>query len=63
MKTKFIIAAAIIVSSFSFAQKDEIKTIEKALKNSDFATAKSATVAADGLMSNMDDKMKEKYLF
>lgn len=63
MKTKLIMLAAIFISSFSFAQKDEIKTIEKALKKSDFATAKSATTAADALISNMDDKTKAKYLF
>lgn len=63
MKTKFIIAAALLISSFTYAQKDEIKALEKALKVGDFAAAKSATSAADALMSNMDDKAKEKYLY
>ncbi len=63
MKTKFIIAAALLISSFTYAQKDEIKALEKALKGSDFAAAKSATSAADALISNMDDKTKAKYLF
>lgn len=63
MKTKFIIVAVMLLCSLTYAQKDEIKAIEKALKSGDFATAKAATVAADALMSNMDDKTKEKYLF
>lgn len=51
------------VTTMSFAQKDEVKAIEKALKNSNFADAKSAVAAAERLMSNMDDKMKAKFLF
>lgn len=47
----------------SFAQKNEIKAIEKALKNSNYADAKSAVSAAESLMSNMDDKMKANFLF
>ncbi len=51
------------VTAVSFAQKDEVKAIEKALKNSNFADAKSAVSAAEGLIGNMDDKMKAKFLF
>ena len=51
------------VTAMSFAQKDEVKAIEKALKNSNFANAKSAVSAAEGLIGNMDDKMKAKFLF
>ncbi len=51
------------VTAVSFAQKNEVKAIEKALKNSNFANAKSAVSVAEGLMSNMDDKMKAKFLF
>merc|ERR1712000_755182 len=42
---------------------DEVKAIEKTLKNSNFANAKSAVSAAEGLIGNMDDKMKAKFLF
>ncbi|MCT4630049.1 MAG: tetratricopeptide repeat protein [Winogradskyella sp.] len=51
------------VSTMSFAQKNEIKAIEKALKISNFANAKSAVSAAEALMGNMDDKMKAKFYF
>ncbi len=51
------------VTAMSFAQKDEVKALEKALKKSNFADAKSAAAAAEGMMSNMDDKMKAKFLF
>jgi tetratricopeptide (TPR) repeat protein len=61
MKTKMIIALICLISGYSFAQKDEIKAIEKALKNNDFAGARAATSAADAVVSNMDDKTKAKY--
>lgn len=51
------------VTSMSFAQKNEIKAIEKALKNSNFADATSAVSAADALIGNMDDKTKAKFYF
>lgn len=52
-----------LLCGLTYAQKNEIKAIEKALKSSDFATAKTTTTVADALMSNMDDKTKEKYLY
>jgi tetratricopeptide (TPR) repeat protein len=61
MKTKMIIALICLISVYSYAQKDEIKAIEKALKSNDFAAARSATAAADAVVSNMDDKTKAKY--
>ncbi|APY07319.1 hypothetical protein BWZ20_02950 [Winogradskyella sp. J14-2] len=63
MKKLMTLVLIFTVTTMSFAQKDEVKAIEKALKNSNFADAKSAVAAAEGLMSNMDDKMKAKFLF
>lgn len=51
------------LTTMSFAQKNEIKAIEKALKSSNFADAKSAVSAAEALMANMDDKTKAKFYF
>ena len=51
------------LSLLSFAQKNEIKAIEKALKTGDFSTAKTAVTAAESLLSNMDDKTKDKFYF
>lgn len=51
------------VASMSFAQKDELKAIEKALKNSNFGDAKSSVSAAEALIGNMDDKSKAKFYF
>lgn len=48
-------------TTMSFAQKNEIKAIEKALKSANFADAKTAVAAADGLVGSMDDKSKAKF--
>ena len=42
MKKQIIVALALLVSTLSFAQKNEIKAAEKAIKSGNFADAKSA---------------------
>ena len=44
MKKLMTLVLLLAITSVSFAQKNEIKAIEKALKNSNFADAKSAVV-------------------
>jgi len=61
MKKQVVLALALMIGAFSFAQKKEIKTAEKAIKSSNFADAKAAINAAESLMSAMDDKTKAKF--
>lgn len=61
MKKQIIIALSLLVSAFSFSQKDEIKAAEKAIKNGNYADAKAAISAADGLIGSADDKTKAKF--
>jgi tetratricopeptide (TPR) repeat protein len=63
MKKLMTLVLLVAVTSMSFAQKNEIKAIEKALKNSNFSDAASAVSAADALIGNMDDKTKAKFYF
>jgi tetratricopeptide (TPR) repeat protein len=63
MKKQLVIALALLISSFSFSQKDEIKDAEKAIKNGNFADAKSAINAAESLIGSTDDKTKAKFYF
>ncbi|WP_047547624.1 tetratricopeptide repeat protein [Psychroserpens sp. Hel_I_66] len=63
MKKQFIVALALLVSTFSFAQKSELKTAEKAIKSGNFADAKSAINAAEPLIANADDKLKAKFYY
>ncbi|MBA6152625.1 tetratricopeptide repeat protein [Gelidibacter maritimus] len=63
MKKQIIIALALLVSSFSFSQKREIRDAEKAIKKSNFAEAKSAINAAESLVGNADDKLKAQFYY
>ncbi|WP_456441722.1 tetratricopeptide repeat protein [Psychroserpens sp.] len=63
MKKQIIIALALLVSTFSFSQKDELKAAEKAIKNNNFADAKTAIQSAEPLIASADDKMKAKFYF
>ncbi|MEN8885725.1 MAG: tetratricopeptide repeat protein [Winogradskyella sp.] len=63
MKKLMTLVLLLTVASMSFAQKSEVKAIEKALKNLNYADAKSAVSAAEGLLGNMDDKIKSKFYF
>lgn len=61
MKTKILFAIAFAVTSMAFAQKKEVKILEKAIKAGNYVEAKSLVGAAEALMSQMDDKTKEKF--
>lgn len=63
MKKQIVVALAILVSTFSFAQKKELKTAEKAIKSGNFADAKSALMSAESLLGTADEKTKAKYYF
>lgn len=63
MKKQIIIALALLVTSFSFSQKDELKDAEKALKNGNFADAKAAIKSAEPLIANADLKTQARFHF
>lgn len=63
MKKQIIIALSLAISSFSFAQKKELKAVEKAIKSGNYAEAKAAITQAESLLSAMDDKLKDKFYF
>lgn len=54
---------AIFIGLSTYAQKDELKATEKALKSGDVAAAKSAIDQTEGLMANADAKYKAKFYF
>ena len=63
MRKIITIVLLIALNLVVFAQKNEIKAIEKALKSSNYADAKSAVTAAEALMESMDNKTKAKFYF
>jgi tetratricopeptide (TPR) repeat protein len=58
-----VMSLALMMGSLTFAQKKELKSAERAIKNNDFASAKASVSAAEALISAMDDKSKAKYYF
>jgi len=64
MKSKYaILASALLVSVGTFAQKDQIKAAEKALKSGNSAEAKSILQQAESLIPNATDAEKAQYYF
>ncbi|WP_055446124.1 tetratricopeptide repeat protein [Lacinutrix mariniflava] len=63
MKKQLIFTLALFVTLFSFGQKKELKTLEKAVKNNNFAEAKATATALEPMLDSMDDKMKSKFYF
>ncbi len=61
MKKHLILTAALVVTVFSFAQKKEIKALEKAIKSTNFAEAKTLVSQLESMVGAMDGKMKDKY--
>ncbi|MBC3846563.1 tetratricopeptide repeat protein [Winogradskyella echinorum] len=63
MKKLMTLVLLLAFTTMSFAQKNEIKAIEKAIKGSNYGDAKSAVAAAEALEGSMDDKLKSKFYF
>jgi len=65
MKMKINLLAIVLglITMSTFAQKNELKAAEKALKSQDFTTAISAITSAESLISSMDNKTKAKFYF
>jgi len=61
MKTKFLFAVALAASSVVFAQKKEVKELEKAIKSGSYAQAKNLVASAEALEAQMDEKTKLKF--
>ena len=63
MKKVVLSMLALSMSMSIFAQKDELKAADKALKGEDLAKAKASIDQAEGLIANADAKLKAKFYF
>lgn len=63
MKTKVFALVLGLITFSTFAQKNELKTADKAIKIKDYSAAMTAVTAAESLLSKMDDKSKAKFYF
>ncbi len=61
MKKQIVVALAILIGAFSFAQKKELKAVEKAIKGNNFAEAKSVLTQVESLIGSADAKIQSKY--
>jgi tetratricopeptide (TPR) repeat protein len=61
MKKTIILAVAFILSIATFAQKDEIKAAEAAMKENNFTQAISVLKGAENLLGTAKDKQKAQY--
>lgn len=64
MKSKYVLlASAMLISVVSFAQKDQMKAAEKALKAGKSDEAKTILLEAESIMTNAKDVEKAQYYF
>ena len=64
MKNKYVLlASALLISVSTFAQKDQIKAAEKALKSGNSAEAKSILQQAESVIGGATDAEKAQYYF
>ena len=64
MKGKYVLlASALMISVSTFAQKDQIKAAEKALKNGNSAEAKTILMQAESVIGAATDSEKAQYYF
>ena len=63
MKTQIIVLAALLTGAVGFAQKNEIKEAEKALKSGDAVTAKATLEGASGLIASADERTQAQYYY
>ncbi|WP_420574223.1 tetratricopeptide repeat protein [Kordia sp.] len=63
MKKTILIFSAMLITAFSFAQKKELRAVEKALKKGNTVEAKEVLASISSTIENADAKYKAKYYF
>lgn len=63
MKNQILLLVALFICTATFAQKDELKAAEKAVKKNDYATAVAEIGKAEALIDGADDKTKAKFYY
>lgn len=64
MKSRYIISAfALMLSLGTYAQKDQLKALEKSIKNFEPTAVKNALAAAEGVIEGATDQEKAQFYF
>lgn len=63
MKKQVLALAMLGMTSVAFAQKNEVKALEKAVKSEKYAGTKTLIANVEAVISNADEKTKAKYYY
>ena len=63
MKKLFILTLTFLVFQFNYAQKKELKSVDKLLKSGDFIEAKASLELVSNMITTSDDKTKAKFYY
>ncbi len=63
MKKQLLVLALSGLTTLTFAQKNEVKALEKAIKSKNIADTKSLIASAESVIANADDKTKSKFYY
>lgn len=63
MKKFIVLAFTIFITIFSFGQKKELKEVEKAIKQNNFAEAKTILSQLESTIASAESKLQDKYYF
>lgn len=63
MKKQVLALALLGMTSVAFAQKNEVKALEKAVRSEKYAETKALIAVAEPVIVNADDKTKAKYYY
>lgn len=63
MKNQILLLVALFICTITYAQKDELKAAEKAVKKNDYAAAIVDIGKAEALIAGADDKTKAKFYY
>jgi len=63
MKKTILLMFTLLICVATYAQKDELKAADKAIKNNDYAAAATAIGQAEGLIGGADEKSKAKFYY
>ena len=63
MKKLFLLTITFIICQFNYAQKKELKSVDKLLKSGDFIEARASLELVSSMITTSDDKTKAKFYY
>ena len=63
MKKLFLLTITFLVFQFNYAQKKELKSVDKLLKSGDFIEARASLELVSSMITTSDDKTKAKFYY